>query len=77
MAQSTDMLNQQIRNGDWDGVRQTQRNTQKSAAQIAYDWVDWTSYEQDKDKVFTAPNGRAVKVKDFTIDGDVLFEIVK
>ncbi len=77
LAQSTDMLNQQIRNGDWDGVRQTQRNTQKSAAQIAYDWVDWASYEQDKDKVFTAPNGRAVKVKDFTIDGDVLFEIVK
>lgn len=74
LATSTDNINQLIRNGDWDGVRREQKNTQKRAAQIKYDWIDWDLWSQKPDQEFTSPTGRVVKVKDFTFDGDIMFE---
>ena len=76
LAQSTDVINQQIRNQDWNGVRQTQKEVQKGAARISYDWIDWDEVDRNPDATFER-NGRTVKVKGYTIDGDVIFEIVK
>ena len=76
LAVSTDKINQQIRQGDWAGVRETQRQVQQGAAKIKYDDFDWASAEQNPD----APvyyRGRMVKFKNFTFDGDVVFEILK
>lgn len=74
LASATDNINQLIRNGDWAGVRQEQKRVQQQAAQIKYDWINWDLYAQDKNQEFKTPNGRVVKVKDFTLDGDILFE---
>ena len=76
LASATDTINQQIRKGDWAGVRQTQKAVQKGAAQIKYDWVDWEEAENNPDYRVNH-NGRMVRPKDFTFDGDVIFEIVE
>lgn len=76
LAIATDTINQQIRTGDWDGVRQTQKDVQKQAARIKYDDFDWSSADNNPD----APveyKGRKVKFKNYTLDGDVIFEIVE
>ena len=76
LATGTDTINQQIRNKDWAGVKQTQREIQEKAAQIYYDWIDWQKAENDKDYV-AERNGRFVKVKGYTDNGDIKLEIVK
>lgn len=76
LAVGTDTANQQIRNGDLTGARQTQKQVQVGAARIKYDWVDWDEYDRNPDALFER-NGRTVRVKSFTPDGDVVFEIVK
>lgn len=74
LASATDNINQLIRNGDWDGVHQEQKRVQQQAAQIKYDWIDWEKYQGNADTEFRTPNGRVVKIKNFTLDGDILFE---
>lgn len=76
LAISTDKINQQIRQGDWEGVRQTQRDVQKGAAQIRYSDFNWASVEQNPDEPVYY-HGRMVKFKNYTLDGDVVFEILK
>lgn len=76
LSTATDTINQQIRKGDWAGVRQTQKEVQKGAAQIKYDWVDWEEAAKNPDYRVNH-NGRMVRPKDFTFDGDVIFEIVE
>lgn len=75
LAVSTDKINQQIRNGDWAGIRQTQRETQQKAAEIYYDWIDWQEARSNPDYI-AEKNGRFVKVKGFTENGDIKVEIV-
>lgn len=75
LAVGTDNINALIRNGDWQGVRAEQRRIQKEAAKIKYrDWIDFEDYALKPDMTFTSPNGRVVKIKDFTFDGDIMFE---
>ena len=76
LAVGTDTINQQLRSGDLAGARQTQKQVQRDAARLKYDWVDWDEVDKDADSVFQR-NGKTVKVKNYTPDGDVLFEIVK
>jgi len=76
LSTATDTINQQIRQGDWAGVKQTQREVQKNAAQIKYDWVDWEEASKNPEYRVNR-NGRVVRPKDFTFDGDVIFEIVE
>lgn len=76
LATATDAINQQIRNGDWESVRATQKEVQKQAARIYYDWVDWQAADKDKDYV-AERNGRFLKPKGYTEYGDVIFEILK
>lgn len=76
LAIATDTINQQIRNGDWAGVRQTQREFQKTAGRLKNDWVDWQEADNNKDAVFLR-NGQYVKPLNFTEDGDYVFDIVK
>lgn len=76
LAVGTDVANQQIRNGDWNGARQTQKQVQRDSARLSYDWVDWEEVDKNPDTVFQR-NGRTLKVKNYTPNGDVLFEIVK
>lgn len=76
LAIATDTANQQARNGDWAGVRQTQRDFQKTAGRLLNDWVDWQEADNNKDAVFLH-NGQYVKPKNFTEDGDYIFDIVK
>ena len=74
LAIGTDNINQLIRQGDWEGVRAEQRRIQKQAALIKYPWIDVEKYNQNSDAEFTSPKGRVVKIKDFTFNGDILFE---
>jgi hypothetical protein len=67
----TDTINQQIRNGDWQGVKQTQRDVQKKAAQIYYDMIDWDLLKEKPDSVIMI-NGRPVQFQDYTNDGDII-----
>lgn len=76
LAVATDTANAQIRNGDWNGVRQTQRDFQKTVARLANDWVDWQEADSNKDAIFLR-NGQYVKPKSYTEDGDIIFDIVK
>lgn len=76
LAIATDQINAQIRNGDWEGVRKTQREVQKQAARLKEDWVDWELADSDKDAVFLR-NGQYVKPKSHTENGDIIFEKVK
>lgn len=76
LAGATDNINQLIRNGNWDGVRQEQKRVQQQAAQIKYDWIDWEEYQKNPDIEIKTPNGRVVKIKNFTLDGDILFEVL-
>lgn len=73
LANATDIINQQIRNQDWDGVRQTQREVQKASARLKYGWVDWDKVDNDPD-CRVERDGRFLKVKGYTVDGDVVFE---
>lgn len=77
LAISTDMANQYARAGNFDAVRQVQKDVQKGAAQILYsDWVDWDKYNENPDTIFPTKDGRKVKVVDFTLDGDVIFDVL-
>lgn len=73
LSDATNIINEQIRNKDWAGVRETQRKVQETAAQIYYDWIDWQAQAQNKDNI-SYHNGQAIKVKNFTPNGDIVVE---
>lgn len=71
LAVATDAINQQIRNGDWEGVRKTQKDVQVGAAQIWYDMIDWKAVAERPDGTLLV-NGRPVQFLNYTTDGDIL-----
>lgn len=75
-AQGMDRMNNQARNGDFNGIKQTQKQIQEGAARINYDWVDWDGYDKGNPQP-KQHNGKMVKPVSITFDGDVVFEILK
>ena len=73
LSQTLATSNQQMRQGDIDGVKATQRNFQTEAAKIYYDMIDWNEAQNNPDAIFEV-NGEFVRPKNIRSDGEVIFE---